>query len=69
VRKYFYKVTALNGQVLFNHSSDFAYRLVLQAAHKSRDRYGSAYPEWCLATVETNIPNDVIRRAFCGEKV
>ena len=35
--KYFYKVTDENGQIIFNHRSDYAYRL-LALANKERDR-------------------------------
>ena len=34
--KYFYKVTDENGQIIFNHRSDYAYRLLALAQHPRR---------------------------------
>lgn len=39
--KYFYKVTDENGQIIFNHRSDYAYRLLALANKESRDSDGS----------------------------
>lgn len=60
--KYFYKVTDENGQIIFNHRSDYAYRLLALANKESRDSDGSMLAAWYFGKVEHNIPEDVCER-------
>ena len=60
--KYFYKVTDENGQIIFNHRSDYAYRLLALANKESRDSDGNMLAAWYFSKVEHNIPEDVWER-------
>lgn len=68
--KYFYKVTGENGQIIFNHRSNYAYRLLALARAASTSSDGSMYASWYFGNVEHNIPEDVWARVSCyGEKI
>lgn len=61
--KYFYKVTDENGQIIFNHRSDYAYRLLALANKESHDSDGNMLAAWYFGKVEHNIPK-TCRSAF-----
>ena len=68
-KKYFYRVTDEHGQVIFNHQSDYAYRLINAADKVSRSSDGAIYASWYFGHVETNIPDDVAEMVHCGRKI
>ena len=56
--KYYYKVTDENGNVIFDHKSNNADRL-LKLADKARyDDSGAEFCAWYFGTIDTNIPGD-----------
>lgn len=68
--KYFYKVTDENGQIIFNHRSDYAYRLLALAHKKSHSSDGNMYASWYFGKAEHNIPESVMDRVqFNGERI
>lgn len=69
MKKYFYKVTDQNGNVIFNHKSDYAYKLIKMADKASRGSDGAIYINWYFAKVETNITNEIIYKVDCGYKI
>ena len=68
--KYFYKVTDNNGQIIFNHRSDYAYRLLALASKESCDSDGNMFAAWYFGKVEHNIPENVVERVqVYGDKI
>lgn len=59
MKKYYYKVTDQNGQIIFNHKPDSAERLVKLAAKASCDSEGNTYCAWYFGKIETNIPESI----------
>lgn len=56
--KYYYKVIDENGNVIFDHKSNNADRL-LKLAHKARyGDDGAEFCSWYFGTIDTNIPGD-----------
>ncbi len=69
MKKYFYRVTDKNGTVIFDHSSDYAYRLLKLADKESKGSDGGVLSSWYFGKVETNIPDYVQYRVECGDKI
>lgn len=67
--KYFYRVKDENGNVIFDHKSDYAYRLLNMARRASHDSSGATYSAWYFGTVETNISDRVQYEVSCGRKI
>lgn len=60
MKKYYYKVTDENGRVIFDHSSDYAERLLKMADKASKDDGGAVFASWYFGRVETNILERVL---------
>lgn len=69
MKKYFYKVTDQNENVIFNHTSDYAYKLIKMADKASHSSDGAIYANWYFAKVETNITDEIKYKIDCGYKI
>lgn len=69
MKKYFYRVTDETGQTIFDHQSDYAYKLINAADKASRSSSGAIYASWYFGRVDTNIPDNVAHLARCGRKI
>ena len=56
--KYYYKVTDENGNVIFDHKSNNADRLLKLADKAHYDDSGAELCAWYFGTIDTNIPGD-----------
>lgn len=69
MKKYYYRVTDEHGTVIFDHQSDYAYKLINAADKASRSSSGAVLASWYFGRVETNIPDNVAYLVNCGRKI
>lgn len=68
-KKYYLTLTDRNGNVVFSHKSDYAYKLLRMEKKECFSSDGSMMGWAFNAKRETNIPDSVAYRAYCGDKV
>ncbi len=68
-KKYFYRVYDENNNLIFSHTSDYAYRLLKMADKESHDSSGATYCSWYFGRVETNIDDRTEYLVSCGHKI
>lgn len=56
--KYYYTVKDENGNVIFDHKSNNADRLLKLASKARYDDSGAEFCSWYFGTIDTNIPDD-----------